>query len=100
MTRITTITSWSSLPLAGGKEPTKGERGGKDDGDDDDGDDDDGDDETMTMVTRRTTMNDDDNDGNNDGDDDGDNNGEDHGDDNSGNDDDEHDGNDDKTTTR
>jgi hypothetical protein len=43
MTTITTITSWSSLPLAGGKEPTKGERGGKDDGDDDDGDNDVGD---------------------------------------------------------
>ncbi len=56
---ITTITSWSLLPLAGGKEPTKGERGGKDDGDDDDGDD-----KTMTTVRKTTTMNDDDDDGN------------------------------------
>ncbi len=46
MTRITTITSWSSSLLVGGKEPTKGERGSEDDGDDDDGDDDDGDDVT------------------------------------------------------
>jgi hypothetical protein len=48
MTTITTITLWSSLLLAGGEEPTKGERGGKDDGDDNDGDDDAGDDKMMT----------------------------------------------------
>jgi hypothetical protein len=100
MTTITMITSWSSSPLAGGKEPTKGERGGEDDGDDNDGDDDDGDDETTTTVTKTMTMNDDNNDGNNDGDDDGDDNGEEDNNDNGGDNDDKHDGDNDKMTTR
>ena len=55
MTTITTITLWSSSPLAGGEEPTKGERGGEDDGDDDDRDGNDGDDEMTMMVTKTTT---------------------------------------------
>jgi hypothetical protein len=69
MTMITMITLWSSLPLAGGKEPTKGERGSKDDGDDDDREDDDRDNETMTTVTKTTTMIDDNDDGNKNGND-------------------------------
>jgi hypothetical protein len=52
MTTITMITLWSSSPLAGGKEPTNGERGGKDNGYDNDGDNNDGDDKTMTTVTK------------------------------------------------
>jgi hypothetical protein len=100
MTTITTITLWSSSPLAGGKEPTKGERGSKDDGDDNDGDNDDGDNEMTTMVTKTTMMNDDNNDGNDDGNDNGDNNSKDNDDDNGGDNDNKHDGDDNKTTTR
>ncbi len=99
MTTITMIRSWSSLPLAGGKEPTKGEWGGEDDGDDNDGDDLDGDDEMTTTVTKMTMMNDDDNDGNKDGNEDGDDNGEDNDNDDGGDNDNEHDGDNDKTTT-
>jgi hypothetical protein len=100
MMTITTITLWSSSPLVGGKEPTKGERVSEDNGDDNDGDDDDGDDETMTTVTKTTTMNDDDDVGNNDGNEDGDDNGEDDDDNDGGDGDDKHYGNDDETTTR
>ncbi len=100
MTTTTTITLWSSSPLAGGKEPTKGERGGKEDGDDNDGDNDDGDDKTTTMVTKTTTMNDKDNDGNKNRNDDGDNNGKDGDNDDGGDNDNKHDGDNNKTTMR
>jgi hypothetical protein len=52
MTTIMTITSGSSLPLAGGEERQRGENMRVDDGDDNDGDDDDGENDDQKINSK------------------------------------------------